>query len=561
MYWVGFVRLFRWFRFQEKRTLLLLVGLGVVLGLVDAAIVHLLFPLIAKLLSGTDGLSSAPLQQVSMYGAVIAILIVSSTIGRYYLISYGYGFAFALGRRVSVDILSNEFTRPIHELSLRNSSEITSVITKINNFIFNIVNASLQGTISAVITIFIMFAVVYTIGLEVLLFIGFIVCIYALITWLLREPTLRHSLVIAKLESLRLQYLQEALSSIRDVKIDNTEAYFIARYGNINLEYFKSLKFNSVATSFPRYLVEGLIFTMLVITGSFLIISRGSIAEAISTLAIAVFASLRLMPHIQQVYYSIATTRANEGVMVDILDLLTFSNARQIVRNDRPKSAASKSQTNVSVAENPRLLLELVNITYRYPGGSKDVFSNFNFRIFRGDKVAIVGRSGVGKTTFLDLVCGFAEPVSGSVTRYIDGKQYDTPIRTAYVSQKTYLIEGTVLENITLGKHIKPEIVALALEISGLQEVFGRDKLTLLNQVGENGALLSGGQRQRIGIARAICRDPDLLILDEAVSALDEEAAIQVIEKLLNYFPMLTLLCVTHNKRLLGSFHKFFNIK
>jgi ABC-type multidrug transport system fused ATPase/permease subunit len=447
-------------------------------------------------------------------------------------------------------------------MSLRNSSEVTSVLAKLNSFLFNVINTSLHGISAIIITLIILIAIIYTIGFEICIVIGFVTCLYAMIVWWLRKPTLRHSLSIANSESLRLQYLQETLESVRDIKIDNTEEYFVSRYHEINTKYYDSLHFNSVATSFPRYFVEGVVLVMVSLVGLLLLSTPERVAETLSTLAIGIFAGLRLMPQIQQIYYSIATTKANVGVMIDVLDMLTPQRTtREGYRKGKFDAASKQRQVSLITGESSPLL-ELVGVSYRYPSGTRDVLRNIDFQISRGEKVVVIGRSGVGKTTFVDLLCGFAEPTTGLLIRHTDNHRIKSKPKSecAYVSQRSYLIDGTIFENITLGQQFDSDKIRLALEVSGLQELFELGELTLFTEIGEDGSLLSGGQRQRIGIARALCRDADFLILDEATSALDEDSAIQFIKNLFNCFPALTLVCVTHNSRLLSSFDRVFDL-
>jgi ATP-binding cassette subfamily B protein len=563
MYSASLIRLYQWLKPHEKRSLSLLVGLGVLLGLIDVFILTLLFPMIAGVISAADEANNAFDQQTTLHIILIISLVVLSTIGRYSLISRSYRLTFSIGNRVTATILENELSRPIHSISLRNSSEVTSVLTKINSFLFNVVNTSLHGITAVIITLLIVIAVIYIIGFGVCIVIGSVTCIYAGIVWWLRKPTLRHSLSISNLESLRLQYLQETLSSARDLKIDNTEEYFVRRYREINTKYYDSLQFNSVATSFPRYFVEGVVLVMISIGGLLLINAQERIVQTLSTLAIGMFAGFRLMPQIQQIYYSVATTKANVGVMIDILNMIIPKRTTIECRSKGDFNAISKQHIVSPMCESSGLL-ELAGVSYRYPGGSRDVLRNLDFRISPGEKVAVIGRSGVGKTTFLDLLCGFAEPTTGFLIRHINNHRDNSKSKFnssyAYVSQRSYLIDGTVLENITLGREFEPDETRLALDVSGLQELFELGELTLFTDIGEDGALLSGGQRQRIGIARALFRNADLLILDEATSALDEDSAIQVIKKLLNCFPTLTLVCVTHNSRLLPAFDRVFDL-
>ena len=189
-------------------------------------------------------------------------------------------------------------------------------------------------------------------------------------------------------------------------------------------------------------------------------------------------------------------------------------------------------------------------IKFRYDDGKEDVLNDFNLHIKQGESVAFVGESGGGKSTLLQIVVGFLKPTEGSLL--IDGKNINTIDLRSYrkqiamVPQNTVLFSGTIKDNITYGIEVSDEKLKEIIEASCLTEVISKLPDGLETNVGEHGDILSGGQKQRISIARALIRDPKVIILDEATSALDNKSEIHVQKAMKNLMKNRTTFIVAH---------------
>jgi ABC-type bacteriocin/lantibiotic exporter with double-glycine peptidase domain len=253
---------------------------------------------------------------------------------------------------------------------------------------------------------------------------------------------------------------------------------------------------------------------------------------------------------IQNIYASWATLIGNKFYLIDIRKSLEF------------KLEINEFNHNFDFNKN----IVFRNISFQY-NNSKKILDNFNFTINKGESVAIIGSSGKGKSTLIDLILGFAEPTQGSI--YIDEKKIeknninDWRSKISHVPQEYFIIDDTIGNNIafTLDKQsIDKNNLILSAKIAELHDFI----MTLPNQyetqVGEEGSVLSGGQRQRLAIARAIYKKKDILILDEATSALDFELEERIISNISSYLPNITLIVITHRISKIRNIKKIINL-
>jgi ATP-binding cassette subfamily B protein len=202
----------------------------------------------------------------------------------------------------------------------------------------------------------------------------------------------------------------------------------------------------------------------------------------------------------------------------------------------------------------------LNNLDYKYPGASKPIFNLFNLKIIKGSKCAIVGKSGVGKTTLLDILIGIYELQKGKLL--VDNKEINLKNsrqwknKIAYVPQEVFLFDDSIARNISLeldSENIDEKKLKECAILSEIYDYINNLPKKFDTLVGENGAYLSGGQKQRLGIARALYKNKEILVLDEATNALDSESEEIILKNLAN-IKDITIIQVTHK---LNSLFKF----
>jgi ABC-type multidrug transport system fused ATPase/permease subunit len=326
-----------------------------------------------------------------------------------------------------------------------------------------------------------------------------------------------------------VQSVHESLSSVKMTKVLGREDHFLKTFAAHTDGYSEANRFRQIATEAPRLILEvtaiaGLLGVAAVLTAA------GKPAVTVTvTLALLSIALVRTIPSVNRITSSVATLRyghyALEAINKDLTELESPSN---VIREDSQPLSFSES-------------IRFEDVSYTYPGAAKGSLAHISLKIERGSSVAIVGPTGAGKTTLVDLLLGLLEPSEGRIlvdeidlTRAIASWQR----AIGYVPQDIYLTDDSIRGNIALGipaRDIDSSAVDRALRAAQLDEFVRSLPAGLDTVVGERGVRLSGGQRQRIGIARALYHDPSVLIFDEATSSLDtatEELVIEAVDAL-----------------------------
>lgn len=368
---------------------------------------------------------------------------------------------------------------------------------------------------------------------------------YAAIYFRLRKvlQTLGKDMLAVNGERFRLA--QEATGGIKEVKLMGLEDAYVRRFEDAARRRADYTARSQVLGELPRYALEALTFAILLTLILVLLLrSGGELVTVIPTLGIFAFSVMRLLPALQQVYASMASIRNGTAVLDHIHADYTPILGKVRVRDTTPAGPPLALTRE----------LELKGVRYSYASASRVAIHDIDLRIAARSTIGIVGGTGAGKTTLIDLILGLLTPEAGQIL--VDG----TPITAenlrawqralGYVPQSIYLTDDSVAHNIAFGvpkNKVDMAAVEKAARIAALHDFVihdlpkGYDTL-----VGERGVRLSGGQRQRIGIARALYSDPSLLILDEATSALDNITERVVMEAVQNIRADKTIILIAH---------------
>jgi len=340
----------------------------------------------------------------------------------------------------------------------------------------------------------------------------------------------------------RFLIVNEAFSSIKDIKVGSLENRFISRFSKYSKIYAKSYLNSQMIAQLPRYGMEAVAFGGLILMLISLISEDGSnLDKVIPIIALYAFSGYRLIPALQQVYSGVSLLRfsipALESLHSDLVSLKTYD-------------LGQESQMKIKFEHN----IKLKNIHFSYPNASKLSLENLNIVIPAKSNIGLVGSTGCGKTTTVDLILGLLEPKKGELS--VDGVVIDKnnlqkwQKNIGYVPQQIYLSDDTIASNIAYGfekNTINQSDMVQAAKIANLDK-FVVDELPdgYNTLIGERGVRLSGGQRQRIGIARALYLKPKLLILDEATSALDGSTELTVMDAINNLGGDITVIMIAH---------------
>jgi ATP-binding cassette, subfamily B, bacterial PglK len=366
---------------------------------------------------------------------------------------------------------------------------------------------------------------------------------YAAIYMVLRNFLKRTGAERVSANQRRFEAVQEAFASIKDVKVGGLEGIMLKRFDAPAYRFARAHALEATANQMPRYAIEVLAFGGLLIMIVHLIAKPGGLQQYLPMLSAYAFAAYRLMPALQNVYGHAVGLRfagpALEGLRGE-LAAAAEAGAHLPEERARPLGVARS--------------LALEGVSYAYRGAKRPAVRDLSLEVCANTTMGLVGRTGAGKTTLVDIVLGLLRPQQGTLR--VDGVAIGAGNLRAwqasigYVPQHIYLADASVTANIAFGvppERVDRAAVERAARIANLhgfvmQELPGGYDTT----VGERGVRLSGGQRQRIGIARALYHDPDLLVLDEATSALDNVTEQAVMEAMHNLGRHKTIIIIAH---------------
>jgi len=320
-----------------------------------------------------------------------------------------------------------------------------------------------------------------------------------------------------KSNQLRFTAVSEAFGAAKEVKVGGIEQIYIKRFSDSAKSFAQTAASAAIIRQLPRFILEIIAFGGIMLVILYLMAQTGSFNNALPIISLYVFAGYRLMPALQQTYSA--------------LSQLTFAGASLNALSDEIKNIKPYKSNQAQGALSLNKEITLKNIYYNYPNSSRTALKDINLSIPAKSTVGLVGSTGCGKTTTVDIILGLLEAQKGTleVDGQIISKQNSRAWQRSlgYVPQQIYLSDDTVAANIAFGvdtKDINLEAVERASKIANLHEfVINELPKNYQTTIGERGVRLSGGQRQRIGIARALYHEPQILILDEATSALDNE--------------------------------------
>lgn len=362
-----------------------------------------------------------------------------------------------------------------------------------------------------------------------------------------------------------LDALQQALSGVRDIRLLGQEDRFLAQHDHERQRLARYHYLTSAGQSVPRSLIElATISTIVVLLLTFGRSDAGS-TKLLPTLAMFAYVGLRLQPILNRMVTQANEIRSSHGLITDLRFELAAVGAVAEPKRRPPGEATPTTPVMSATTINNDIVLR--DVCFRYPdapsdpasGVSRRVLDGIDLDIPEGAFVGILGPTGGGKSTLLDLIVGLLEPTSGSIT--VGGQPLGTTPhwwwqRLGVVSQSIYLTPTTIGENVALGAPTAHDATIIdqvwhALEIAQLADTVKALPRGLDTPVGENGVRLSGGQRQRIALARAVFRRPPVIVLDEGTSALDESTAMRALSALRDPHDArgsrTTLVVVTHN--------------
>ena len=378
---------------------------------------------------------------------------------------------------------------------------------------------------------------------------------YIVLSFFSNRALSRNSKIITTYTEFKINLLADVFGNYRDVIVSKSQNFYQGQYHLFEATSKNLQSINTFMALSPKYFLE-LIGVVLLVSISLLpnqfFISEGSL-NSLTLIALYAYAFQKLLPASQQIYSSQAAMRARAAAVQKLLD---FKSIKEFYTVESP--GVNHLSFNSSI--------ELQNLSFKYPGSGSYVLDNINLLIQKSARIGIVGESGCGKSTLIDLLMCTLYPSSGSLlcdNNFIysntDNPQLDVIYKywnnLAHVPQSIFILDDTPLANVAFcipDNEIDFNLVVECCKIAEIHTFISSLPNGYLSRLGERGSSLSGGQRQRIGLARALYKDPQLLILDEATSALDFYTEQKVLSNINKFRPNLAIITIAHNQSALS---------
>jgi ATP-binding cassette, subfamily B, bacterial PglK len=360
--------------------------------------------------------------------------------------------------------------------------------------------------------------------------------------------------VNSKAQAEMIRVANHSLGGLKEIRVIGCEVYFESQM----LE--QSSKSSAVSTSYglfqalPRISTEALLITFLVGLTSVSLLTNNT-QNLVSILGVFAVASIRLLPSIIQLVSGVSTIKNNSHSLDRIYFDLKEIEGQDLTKSSNLGQGFSSELSSEKFADRTldfekKIILDTVS--YRYPAAAEPAIENLSLSIEKGASIALIGKSGAGKTTLVDVILGLLEPQSGSIT--VDGVSIYENLRlwqnlVGYIPQSIFLADDTIERNIAFGipdRFIDGDRVEQSIRLAQLSELMAELPEGVQTWVGERGVRLSGGQRQRLGIARALYHEREILVLDEATAALDSETESLVSDAIRSLGGTKTIIIIAH---------------
>ena len=456
-----------------------------------------------------------------------------------------------LGLRMIKNCLNQNYEYHINV----NSSEIINTITGKNEkvivaVIFPILN--LLGSTMIFLAIFL--GLFFFKPLIATLSVFVIGIFYFIFMQLTRLRLKNYSNTESTLTTKAIQALQECLGGIKNIIIDGSQNKFTSNYHKTDYQIKMATSKVLFVSMSPRFSIEAIGMSIIALIGYILSLKTSGIITIIPVLGALVLASQKMLPLLQTAYLSWATIHASSMSLVDVIKLL------ELPPNNKIKSSINKIKFTK--------MLELSDISFKYRGSENYTLKNINLVLKKNETLGIIGPSGSGKSTLINIILGLLSPDKGffKVDNHVIDKNLmsDWQSIISHVPQNIFLADSSIIENIALSSEKNEIDMNLIIKVSKMAQLYDFVQ-TLPNkfntQLGERGARISGGQQQRIGIARALYKQPKLIIFDEATSALDEDVEKSIIKTIENLGKEISTISISHKRSVLTNCSNIIEIK
>ena len=504
----------------------------------------------SKTLAGVYGaLHMEDMAEFTMFimGALVAVFALKNA----YLFfqnklqfKFVYSNQFATSRRMMINFMQ----RPYEYYLNADTSVIQRSITSDVNNMYGLILNLLQLVSEMIVFVFL---TVYCLTMDVVMtgtVAALLIVVLVIIKWILKPIMRKAGEENQDFYSGLYKWIDQSVMGIKEIKVANKESYFINEYCKCGAGYVNAVQRYNLYNATPRLLIETVAIAGMILYMMLRIANGTPVTEIMPQLTTLAVAAMRLIPSANRINNYLTSIAYFEPFFMGVTDNLQEEIRDVCVKYDEEAYRKKKDVEKLPVKK--EILLK--GITYKYPNSDVLIFDRATMQIPVGKSVGIVGTSGAGKTTAVDIMLGLLRLQSGEILA--DGvevrEHYESWLKNiGYIPQTIFMIDSTIRKNVAFGcadEDIDDEKVWMALKEAQLDEFVRGLPEGLDTGIGERGIRLSGGQRQRIGIARALFEDPEVLVLDEATSALDNDTEAAIMESINHLHGRKTLIIIAH---------------
>jgi ABC-type multidrug transport system fused ATPase/permease subunit len=497
---------------------------------------------------------------VAILGGFIVIVFIIKSYISWRVKTYVFRFSFEQRGKLCLKLAHSYLNAPyVYHLSKSSPYIIQSISSDTNAFVNGILLSLLDTLSSLIIILSLSLLVSWSNILAVIVILAIFIPLFLLFHHLRDKIRFWGKQLSRSGESI-LRVVNHGFGGIKETQVIGCSSYFASQLYEHVQEYEDAGASLFEIKLLPRIIIETALIVIIVGFTSSSLLVGGNLESLIPSLGIFALASLRLMPAVTQVLNGTNSLRSNSFVLNKIYaDLKDLNQVEAVQQGAAPPLDNRNPDSNLQVFEHRQQIahpfhdrIQLEGVYYQYPKADDLALNNIKLTIHKGESIALIGKSGAGKTTLVDVILGLLVPQQGDIT--LDGMSIYKDLRSwqnliGYIPQFIYLMDDTIERNIAFGVPdalIDQQRLYYAIQAAQLSELILELPDGMKTRLGERGVRLSGGQRQRIGIARALYHEREILVLDEATSALDNETESLVTQSIQALSGLKTLIIIAH---------------
>lgn len=561
---------------HQKHRIVQLSILMFIGGILETLSVSLIYPFMNMIMSPDEMMQKSYIVKICsifniqsyrvflvLLAVAIAVIYVLKNV--YLLFEYNiqyrfvYGNMFVMQKRI-LDVLIH---RPYEFFLGINSGEIVRIVGTDTTQAFNILTTLLSLFTELTVAVMLIITMFVSAPFITLCIAAVLIVLLLLISNVIK-PILQRAGMQAQAAGTGMnKWLLQSIQGIKEIKISSTESFFQNNYDANGTKFVASQRKNQILGVIPRFFLEALCMSTMFIVVAMMLYQGMRFEAIVPMVSIVAMAAIRILPSINRISASITTIAYNEPMLDKLIE--NVLSMKEMHHNSEAgqtvKSGNYPAECNLTdqigreekvTFPNMSQTIALKAIKYRYPNSQHFILNRADMVIENGESVGIVGSTGAGKTTIVDLILGLLNPQGGRIE--VDGVDIKTDLQAwisqiGYIPQSIFMLDGSIRENVAFGvssTDISDDEVWRSLEEAALADFVRILPDGLDTEIGERGVRLSGGQKQRIGIARALYSNTSVLILDEATSALDNDTEAAIMESINGLHGRKTMIIIAH---------------